>query len=169
MSINIREATPDDAEQILTLTQGVLAEPNIDVPFAPEEYHFTIDEARKLIASYAASDNSLLLIAETDGEIMGILRCVGGNYHSTRHAVELGSTVRRDWRGKGVGSALLERAIAWAKGATIVKRIEVHVYARDTGARRLYEKFGFVVEGKRQRVVCHHGVYLDDLVMALLL
>jgi putative acetyltransferase len=77
--------------------------------------------------------------------------------------------VRKEWRGQGVGSALMSAAIAWARQTGIVSRIELQVYVRNQAAIALYRKFGFEVEGRRRRVVYQNGEYLDDLVMALLL
>jgi RimJ/RimL family protein N-acetyltransferase len=77
--------------------------------------------------------------------------------------------VAREWRGQGIGRRLLERAIEWARGSGVVTRIELHVFTRNEGAIRLYERCGFAVEGTRRRSVRRDGEYLDDLVMALLL
>jgi RimJ/RimL family protein N-acetyltransferase len=81
----------------------------------------------------------------------------------------LGMSVAREWRGEGLGTRLLEHAIQWARETGIVTRIELFVFARNTGAIRLYERFGFVIEGRRRRSVYKDEQYMDDLLMALLL
>jgi putative acetyltransferase len=77
--------------------------------------------------------------------------------------------VAREWRGQGIGTRLLESAIQWARETGVVTRIELFVFARNTRAIRLYERFGFVIEGRRHRSVYEDGQYMDDLLMALLL
>jgi len=88
---------------------------------------------------------------------------------ATRHAVSLGISIDRDWRNRGIGNALMAGALEWARKTDIVKRIQLTVYAHNSAAIHLYEKFGFEVEGRRLGAVYQGGKYLDDLVMALML
>ena len=81
----------------------------------------------------------------------------------------MGISVDRVWRRQGVGTQLLENAIAWARKSGLVSRIELSVFERNSTAIHLYEKFGFDVEGKRRRAVFRDGTYLDTFLMALLL
>lgn len=165
----IREAIPDDAEQVIALVQRLAEEPDVDIPLARGEVWHTVEEERKIIGEHAAMENSIFLVAEADGQIVAYLNCQGGNQKALRHAVTLGIAVRRDWREKGVGSMLITRAIEWARKTRIVTRIELAVYARNARAIRLYVRFGFEVEGRRRHALYQKGIYLDDLIMALLL
>ncbi len=72
------------------------------------------------------------------------------------------------WRNQGVGSRLMTEAMAWAKSTEAVTRIELFVYASNHAAIRLYERFGFEIEGRRRQAVRHHGELVDDLIMARL-
>ncbi len=85
------------------------------------------------------------------------------------HAGVLGMSVARAWRGNGVGQALMQEALRWARESSTLKRIELKVYVRNAAAVHIYEKFGFEVEGRRRNAVFQDGGYLDDYVMALLL
>lgn len=78
-------------------------------------------------------------------------------------------SVGAEWRNQGVGSRLLTEAIAWAKNTGTISRLELFVYANNTAAIHLYEKFGFAVEGRRRHAVQHNGQLVDDLIMARLL
>ena len=75
----------------------------------------------------------------------------------------------KEWRNRGVGSALLACAIEWAKATGTVKRIELFVYARDAAAIHLYRKLGFEEEGRCRGAIYQNGEFLDDLIMALYL
>jgi RimJ/RimL family protein N-acetyltransferase len=165
----IREARPDDAGPLIAYIQRLIAEPGINIPLTPAEFTLGVEEEREFLAKSAAAPNSIVLLAEVDEEIVGELNCRGGTRQATRHAVTLGISVRQEWRGRGVGAALMAEAIAWTKQTGIVTRIELQVYARNEPAIRLYKKFGFEVEGRRRRVIFQEGEYLDDLIMALLL
>lgn len=165
----IREARPDDAGQLIAYIQRLLAEPGINIPLTPGEFTLSVEEEREFLAKSAAAPNSIFLLAEVDGEIVGELNCKGGTRQATRHTATLGISVRHEWRGQGVGTALMTEAVAWAKQTGLITRIELQVYARNEPAIRLYREFGFEVEGRRRRVIFQEGEYLDDLIMALLL
>ena len=84
-----------------------------------------------------------------------------------KHSGVLGMGVVREYRGRGIGSALLERTLAdaRAKGFT---RIELTVRVDNERARKLYDRFGFVVEGLCRRHMRLRGEYYDSYLMALL-
>jgi len=135
----------------------------------PGEFRHTVESEAAILADFAASENSVFLVAESGGKIVGVLNCRGGSRRAVRHAAMLGISVDRDWRGKGIGSQLMARAIQWAKGTGIIKRIELAVFERNSVAIQIYQKFGFEVEGKRRKAIFRDGEYLDGLMMALLL
>lgn len=169
MCMTVRDARPDDAEHILGFLRVVLEEPNINLPLAPDEFRYTVEEEQRILAEYAAAENRIFLVAEVGPEIVGQLMCTGGGRRAMHHVVTLGMSVRKEWRNKGVGGALLTRAIDWAKSTGFVTRIELLVFARNDAAIHLYQKFGFETEGRRRMAVYRDGEYLDDLFMALLL
>jgi putative acetyltransferase len=167
--VSVREAEPEDAEQLIAYVQRLSEEPHSNIALSPGEFTLTVEEERRVLADYAAAGNSVYLVAECAGEIVGTLSCSGGTRQATRHVASLGISVARPWRNRGIGRTLMARAIEWARGTGIVKRIELDVFARNEVAIHLYERFGFAVEGRRRQAVCRDGEYLDDLVMALLL
>ena len=158
MDVTIREATPDDAPALLEQVRRLAEEPNIDIPLGPGEFTLTEEQERQVLAEYAAAENGVFLVAEAEGQIVGMLNCQGGKRRATRHAVTLGMSVRKEFRNQGIGGKLMERAIAWAKGTGVVTRIELAVYARNARAIHLYEWFRFEVEGRRRRAAARRCV-----------
>jgi RimJ/RimL family protein N-acetyltransferase len=83
-------------------------------------------------------------VAEAVGEIVGRL-------HVERRRFgfgELGMAVARPWRGRGVGTALLEAAMKWAREEGLHK-LSLSVFPHNAAAIALYRRFGFVEEGRR--------------------
>lgn len=77
--------------------------------------------------------------------------------------------VAREWRGRGVGSALMQAAIAWGRERSLHK-LTLSVFPHNAAAIALYEKFGFVVEGRRVKQMRRQSGELWDLIdMGLLL
>lgn len=167
--MTLREATPDDAEELIAYIHRLDAEPDPMIPRAPGEFQMTAEAERTLLAEYAASDNSVYLVAEAEGRLVGCLSCTGGKRRATRHNADFGMSVASEWRGRGIGTALLGHLVAWAEGTGILRRIELEVYAHNAPALHLYQKFGFVEEGRRHRGYFQHGRFIDGVLMARLL
>jgi ribosomal protein S18 acetylase RimI-like enzyme len=127
---------------------GIATEPPVDI------------EAR---AASWTLDGSLVAIA--GDAIVGSL-----HIEASRHGFgELGMAVAREWRGCGVGSALLAAAIEWARERGLHK-LSLSVFPHNAGAIALYRKFGFVEEGRHVKQYRRaSGELWDAIDMGLLL
>lgn len=77
--------------------------------------------------------------------------------------------VARDWRGRGVGSALVAAAIEWGRERGLHK-LSLGVFSHNDAAIALYRKHGFEVEGRRCKHIRRENGELWDLIdMGLLL
>ncbi len=75
-------------------------------------------------------------------------------------------SVGREHRGQGIGTALLETLLEWARESPIIEKVGLSVLSKNRRAIGLYEKLGFVAEGRRSREVkLAPGEYLDDISM----
>jgi len=168
-NIRIREAQPEDAAELIAYFRRIFAEPGINLITEVDEFAPTVEMESRTIREFARAANSLFLVADSNGQIVGQLTLEGGKRRNVHHSAVLGITVAHDWRGQGVGRRLMENAIRWARDGRLLTRIELHVFARNEGAIHLYQAMGFALEGQRRAAVIRDGEPLDDLVMALLL
>jgi RimJ/RimL family protein N-acetyltransferase len=127
---------------------GIATEPPVDVDARAESWQL---------------DGTL--VAAAAGEVVGLIHVA-----ASRHGFgEIGMAVAREWRGRGVGSALLAAAVAWARERGLHK-LSLAVFAHNEAAIALYRRFGFVEEG---RLVEHYrranGERWDAIEMGLLL
>jgi RimJ/RimL family protein N-acetyltransferase len=160
----------DDAAGIIALLSSVALDPINNIGREADEPMFTEEWEREYLATQATRPNWLGLVAIGDGgEVIGELTLDGKQRKAMRHCAILGISVRADYRGQGVGRALMERAIIWARDSGSIKRIELQVLARNTIAIQLYEKLGFQREGRHPLAFYRDGQYLDDMTMGLLL
>lgn len=84
------------------------------------------------------------LVAVAGDELIGTI-----HMHPSRHGfAELGMAVAREWRGRGVGSALLAAGADWARENGHHK-LSLDVFVHNDAAIALYRKQGFVEEGRR--------------------
>jgi putative acetyltransferase len=88
------------------------------------------------------------------------------NHPRRRHAGEIGMAVRDDFQGQGVGTALLQAALDLADQWLNLQRLELEVYTDNAPALRLYQKFGFGIEGTLVRYAFRAGQFVDVYTMA---
>ena len=163
-SIEIRRATPDDAGPVLDYLKVVGGESD-NLTFGPEGPGLSEAEEREYLARAAASDNALVLLALHEGTIVGSLSFEGGLRPRTRHTGELGICVARAFIGNGIGRALLEALIEWAEEGGIIRKLNLRTRLDNTGAIRLYERLGWVAEGRITRDQGIGDVFTDTLFM----
>ena len=163
--IVIRSAEPEDAAKMLQYMKIMLGE----TPFllrTPEEFDYTPEEEARVLAARKNDPRSLMLVAEIEGQIIASADvCSHGAKSRLRHRGELGISVRKDYWGQGIGSALMERLISFAKQSGF-EQIELTVESKNQRAQRLYRKYGFTVYGTRPHGLKYpDGSYDDDYLM----
>lgn len=156
----VRPATAADVGGAVALYAAVAAEGR----WIGREVVDPVERHAELMASIASPD-SAQLVADSGGEVVGQLGVDLRPYG----VAELGMMVAAGWRGVGVGSALLEAALDWARRAGAHK-VGLQVWPHNEAALRLYRRFGFVEEGRlRRHYRRRNGELWDALVMGLAL
>jgi ribosomal protein S18 acetylase RimI-like enzyme len=97
---------------------------------------------------FVVSQNLSQYFAIENGEVVGWCDIIPKSYEGLTHVGVLGMGVLKDFRGKGFGTQLLGKAIEHAK-LNGIEKVELDVYESNVGAIALYERFGFLLEGKR--------------------
>jgi len=103
------------------------------------------------------------VIAADESGFVGYVSLVFPRFRKLRGNAYLTISVKEACRGKGVGTMLMHAAedCARTRGA---RRIELDVLSKNTGAIHLYERLGYVVEGRRREAV-QDAEGFDDVVM----
>lgn len=142
MDIIIRPAQPEDALNLLNLKKSYI-EGSTTIPLYIDEYKNNEAQERALIERYLSESNSILLVAEHNGKLIGNLDLTGNQRRKLYHTGMVGMGIANNWQGKGVGSLLMEAVLNWAKANDYVKIIWLEVYATNTAGLNLYKKYGF--------------------------
>jgi len=71
-------------------------------------------------------------------------------------------------RDRGLGSEALRLLLGYAFTALDLHRVELGVYAFNPRAQHVYERAGFVVEGRRRDALLLDGVWVDEILMAVI-
>ena len=159
MEITIFTADPSDAETILKCYTAPLAARNtLQIPYR------SLESVREQLTKSGEGDH--LLVAEIEGEVVGVIGLQTSSRPRVNHKAEVGMMVRDDWKGKGVGAALMQAVIELADKWLNLTRIELTVFTDNESAIALYRKFGFEIEGTLRKYAFRDGEFVDAFAMA---
>ena len=161
--IRIRRAEPSDAAALCKLAEEVGTEPGAWL-LTTEMWRPVSEERRYLRAARRHADAAVFVV-EDEGEIVGRLSIARDPHPASRHVADLGLMVAASHRRRGIGRALLEQALEWAREAG-VRKLELHAFPWNQPAIALYESFGFVREGYRKGQYQRSGEDVDAVLMA---
>jgi RimJ/RimL family protein N-acetyltransferase len=161
----IRSAEPDDAAKVIAYMQAVTRESDF-LLIEPDEFKMTEDEERQWIQYHLDSPGKICLVTEASGVVIGSLGCENGQRRRAVHRGTFGMSVLKEWQGQGVGRAMLECLLEWAKANPLIEKVGLGVFASNESAIRLYQKFGFVEEGRQPKdIKTGPGKYHDVILM----
>ena len=159
----VRRAEPADAQGLKELGDAVGAEPEGWL-VTTNGWRDAADE-RRYLRAIRRYPNAAVFVAEEGGEIVGRLSIARDQHPASRHVADLGLMVAASHRRRGIGTALLDAAVDWARRSGVTK-LELHVFPWNSGAIALYEKFGFEREGYRKAHYRRGDDYADAILMA---
>ncbi len=157
----VRPATSADADALADIGRSVAAEDELWLT-----YNRSASDERRNLKGVRRSPNTAVFVAETPGGIVGRLSISRDGNIVSHHVAELGLMVVSGERRRGIGTALMEEAIKWARASGVTK-LELHVFPHNEPAIALYRKLGFREEGQRYRHYRIAGHYVDAILMAL--
>lgn len=153
----IRKADPKDAKGIILCMQSVMDER----VFLVSEYYLLTERGEQ---DRIKSPDDLTLVADLDGEIVGVVTVQRGMYRKNRHTANLGIAIKQQHRTRGLGTELIKGSIKWCQEVGI-KKLNLEVFSSNYSAMKLYEKLGFKEEGRRIRQFTVDGTLVDDVLM----
>ncbi len=158
----VRACGPTDAEAWIVNVSAIAAE---RVFVMTEQFLRSADEVREQFR-IADPAYEIWLAAEVEGRVVG-----GADYHRSRHlknahTAQLGIAILREYRGLGLGRAMMETGIDWARRVG-VRKLKLRVFATNERAIALYQKLGFVEEARLKDEVILEGKPVDEILMAV--
>jgi len=166
--VKVRKARAADLEQFEKIVQSVADE---------ERYIFierVTEERKESMGKLFKDSGCLVIVAEVvEGgkrKLVGNLTLTRyGDVEKSKHVRVLGMLVVGGYRGMGIGTKLIAYALGWAREQKGVEKVSLGVFSNNELAFRLYEKFGFQVEGVRKKHYYIAGKHEDEIDMALFL
>ena len=162
---SIRRPGENDAENIINYSRLMFASTD-QVLTTPEEYDITAENERIWINNINKSSSSLLLVADVNNRIAGMLFFIQNGKRKNAHTGEFGVSVHPEFQGIGIGRQLIVTLLDWAKKNNTIEKVYLSVFATNQKAIELYRRLGFIEEGRHIKAVKQiNDDYVDILQM----
>jgi L-amino acid N-acyltransferase YncA len=161
--IHIRDAVAEDATALAVIyNQGI-----VDRIATLETEERTPEERRAWLDARDPRHPVILAVADGQAAGFGSLN-VFNPRRAYDHVADFSIYIERAWRGKGVGSRLLEALIERARQIGYHKLV-LSAFPFNEGGVALYKKFGFRVVGIYKEQGLLDGRWVDTIIMEKLL
>ncbi|WP_199613638.1 GNAT family N-acetyltransferase [Paenibacillus alkalitolerans] len=168
MLISLRSPTVSDAPRLHTFVKDLLSSEQEYLLTTPTEFHLTAAQQAEWIEKLYKQENSVIIIAEKDQSIIGLLDFQGARKNKMAHVGSFGLSVRSGYRGRGIGRVLINNLIEWVNQREQIEKICLEVFSNNAAAIKLYKSVGFIEEGRQARQIrLEDGRYLDLIQMGL--
>ena len=152
----IREAEIEDAAALVSFLNRVSVETDF-TSLDRDGILLTSEEMAIFLNKQASWDNQITLLAFLNDKIAGIVNITADQRKRVRHIGDLFIVIGKKYWNNGLGSLLLEEVVEWAQASGILRRLQLTVQTRNLAAVHLYQKHGFVIEGRQER-----GAYIEE-------
>ncbi|MBO4863263.1 MAG: GNAT family N-acetyltransferase [Eubacterium sp.] len=159
----IREAVPDDAEKMISYLNQAGGESD-NLLHGNNEFNVPIEGVKRKLAMSKESDNSIVLIAIDNGQIIARAELDGYYPARIRHRAKFSISVRKDYWNQGIGTEMIKRIFGLAKKMN-VRIIELEVISDNVRGIHLYHKMGFEDIGIYKDYFFVNGNFKDAFVM----
>jgi RimJ/RimL family protein N-acetyltransferase len=163
--VKIRRVQVADAAAVVSIKARVVAESAFHVADSADTTK-TVAEQAQYIAAIVTDPERFMIVAEVGGDVVGVLEIEREVRKRLRHRAEVWTHVLDTHRGKRVGLALAEAALAWARATPSIEKLVMHILHTNEASLALTRKCGFVEEGRLiDEVKVAPGVYVDLVLM----
>jgi len=158
----IRSAEPADAQGLIDHVNDVGSE---QVYIMTETFSKTVDEESEFLR-HLDFRYILFLVAIVDRKLVASADIQRGRFSKNAHTASLGIGVHKSVRGLGLGKAIMEDLLRWAREEG-VRKVTLAVFATNQSAVALYQSLGFKEEARLRGQVVLEGRPVDEVLMAL--
>lgn len=163
----IREAVPDDAEKMISYLNQAGGESD-NLMHGKNEFNVPVEGVKRKLAMSKDSENSVVLIALDNDQIIARAELVGYYPARIRHRAIFSISVKKEYWNQGIGTEMIEKIFEQAKNMKI-RIIELEAITDNERGIHLYHKMGFADIGIYKDYFYVNGMFKDAVVMQKIL
>jgi RimJ/RimL family protein N-acetyltransferase len=160
MKIEIRAPRMSDLKSLLEMINSLVEEKAM----ITVQEKLTLEQEREYLKGIIKDKESIHLFLIIDGKVMGNAR-VAKQKGVKNHIGELGISIKKEARGKGLGEKLMKEILKQSIEKFKLKIIILDVFKKNKAAQGLYNKLGFKKVGIIKGGIQYYGKYEDSLTM----
>jgi RimJ/RimL family protein N-acetyltransferase len=164
--VSLRPRTDADRDVLFEIAADLdtWEERNPEAPYPMTRNQHDARAAR--LSTADAPGDTAAFVVDADGVAVGGASLFHFDMFA-RHA-EAGISLLADARGLGIGTAAIALLVEFGFVRRNLRRIHLQAIASNTAAIRVYEKAGFVIEGRQREHAWVRGRYEDIVLMGML-
>ncbi len=159
-NVVLRPAMKIDAKEIIKAADAIVESRE----YIQKEKARSLSEEQAFIDK-VEKEGHLYAVVEVDGKIHGIARVLRGELEMKRHCGVFRTWISENVQGIGIGKSIMKYALDWCEKEGLHK-LWLTVFSSNTIAHKLYEQYGFVIEGVQEDQLCIKGEFEDEIYMA---
>jgi RimJ/RimL family protein N-acetyltransferase len=162
--VHLRAVAPSDAERLWRWHN----DPQV-MRWMHAPYPTSLDEVEKELAQRPANSHAslTLMIENASARTVGIIALRGAEPESGSAELDIYLGEKDCW-GQGLATDAMRTLCRFGFERMNLHRVELCVADGNDAARHLYEKLGFVTEGRKREVYFREGAWCDEWLMSLL-
>jgi RimJ/RimL family protein N-acetyltransferase len=161
----IRTPIAEDTSSVIKYLKAVFADDRFFMTTAEEAKEWqTIEKEQEHIQKNYEDENKLMVVTEINGSIVSFSNVHAGERKRNHHIGQIGISILPQFRGIGLGTAIMEAMIDWARAHPVIEKLALGVWAANKPAIQLYEKMGFKEEGRKIREIKYTDGSYDDCI-----
>jgi RimJ/RimL family protein N-acetyltransferase len=133
-----------------------------------DTHKVTVQEQQEWFSTLINSQKSQRYVAREllSGKLVGVFRL--DNLDLENESAQVGLDVALDFRRQGLATEIYMAMIPHFFGEMLLNRISLVTLESNFAARALYEKLGFVEEGRLRKAFLRDNCYIDGVIYSLL-
>jgi len=113
----------------------------------------------KLLKALSSHKSTVLVAVNEKGNIVGMGELNSNAWPEAPHIADIGYSVVKEYRGKGIGTMIVKELLEGAKGKYEI--VTANTFSRNVASKRLLKKLGFKRWGLGPKFVKRGNLYMD--------
>jgi RimJ/RimL family protein N-acetyltransferase len=159
-TIILRPVDENDAQDIIKHVETIVKAGR----YLQKEEPRTLEEEIKFILETRLKGNMYTAV-ERKGKVVGIARVLKGELEMKKHTGIFRTWIHPDSQGLGIGKQVMNYTLRWGRTNNLHK-LWLTVFSGNEKAVLVYEKSGFIIEGRQKNQAIIDGKFEDEVFMA---